>query len=400
MIHQADSTAEAQSPFDMLDLARDTAEHTATSVEFSPERVQLLWDDGRQSVFHGVWLRDNCACQHCKHPKALERTYMFFDHAAPQMVAARVVDGAGLEVEFAQAHERHTSRFSWGWLRKHCYSPAAMAEHRPPRHLWDATHAEQAAVVVVDFGDYFTTDRGVQAWIEALLRDGIVLLRGVPTEPGKLPDIARRIGPVRHSNFGEYYDVVSMPNPNAVAYTSLGLELHTDLSNWRFPPDIQMLCCLENSVVGGGSIFADGFRVAQDLREEDPASFEMLCTHPLTFRFHDASCDIEATAPTLEVDNNGSISRIRFNNWLRSTMALPADSVEPMYAALGALWKRLRDKKYHLTTRLQAGELITYDNNRILHGRESFDANTGRRHLQGCYLNREDVVSKRALLKR
>jgi gamma-butyrobetaine dioxygenase len=81
-------------------------------------------------------------------------------------------------------------------------------------------------------------------------------------------------------------------------------------------------------------------------------------------------------------------------------MQLPAELIEPMYGAIAALWKRLRDKKYHLTTRLAAGELITYDNSRVLHGRESFDANTGNRHLQGCYMNREEIASKRAVLAR
>ncbi len=323
---------------------------------------------------------------------------MFLDHAAPEIVSAEAVEGAGLLVEFIQGQERHASRFTWGWLRNHCYGSEALAERKPARHLWDSRHSQELAVV--DFNDYFTTDRGIRAWIDALFRDGIVLLRGVPTEPGKLVEVANRVGPIRQSNFGEYYDVVSMPNPNAVAYTSLGLELHTDLANWRFPPDFQMLCCLQNSVVGGGSIFADGFRVAEDLRRQDPESFKILCTHRLTFRFQDSSCDIATSAATLDVDSDGNLTRIRFNNWLRSAMQLPAELTEPMYAAIAALWRLLRDEKYHLTTRLSAGELITYDNSRILHGRESFDANTGQRHLQGCYMNREDVANQRLLLER
>lgn len=384
--------------FDMRDWAQNASPHSASAIEFNARQVRLTWGDGRRSVFHAVWLRDNCACSECKHPKALERTYMFLDHAAPEVVSAQAVEGSGLVVEFMQGKNRHTARFTWGWLRNHCYGSTALAERKPARHLWDSQHSQE--LTVVDFNDYFTTDRGLNAWIDALFRNGIVLLRGVPTEPGKLIEVANRIGPVRPSNFGEYYDVVSMPNPNAVAYTSLGLELHTDLANWRFPPDFQMLCCLQNSVVGGESIFADGFRVAEDLRRQDPYSFKILCTHPLTFRFQDNSCDIETDAATLDVDSSGALTRIRFNNWLRSAMQLPAEMTEPMYAALAALWKLLRDKKYHLTTRLSAGELITYDNSRILHGRVGFDANTGDRHLQGCYMNREDVASRQRLLER
>ena len=77
------------------------------------------------------------------------------------------------------------------------------------------------------------TNAGLRAWIEGARTQGIVLLRGVPQQPGRLLEVARRIGPVRASNFGEYYDIVSMPYPNASAYTSMGLELHTDLEIGR-----------------------------------------------------------------------------------------------------------------------------------------------------------------------
>ena len=43
--------------------------------------------------------------------------------------------------------------------------------------------------------------------------------------PGKLLEVARHIGPVRQTNFGDHYDVMSMPKPNAVAYTALWILL-------------------------------------------------------------------------------------------------------------------------------------------------------------------------------
>lgn len=384
--------------FDMVDLASFTTSYQVVSIEFNTKQLMLLWSDGRKSVFHAIWLRDNCACSRCKHPKALERTYMFLNHACPEIKSIQTVDAAGVVIEFTQANEQHCSQFSWAWLRHHCYSQTSLDQRKPIKRLWKANHHQDLAII--DFNDYASTDSGVKAWIDALLEDGIVLLRGVPTNSGQLLEVAHRIGPVRSSNFGDFYDVVSMPNPNAVAYTSMGLELHTDLVNWGSPPDIQMLCCLANSVEGGGSLFVDGFQVAEDLRQEDPESFALLSQHPLSFRFHDASCDIATDALSIELDSYGALKRVRFNNWLRSTMQLPEDLIEPMYAAIAAFWKRLRDQKYRLQLRLAAGELITYDNSRVLHGRESFDANTGHRHLQGCYMNKEDLTSKLAVLSR
>jgi gamma-butyrobetaine dioxygenase len=241
---------------------------------------------------------------------------------------------------------------------------------------------------------------GVRAWISALKTDGIVLLEAVPQVSRQLLQVANRIGPVRASNFGEYYDVVSKPNPNASAYTSMGLELHTDLANWRCPPDIQLLFCLKSNVTGGESVFGDGFRVAEELRASDPAAFDLLATQPVEYRFHDTTCDIRSSATLIETGPDGELRRIRFNNWLRGATVFPEASLERMYAAIGKFWRMLRDPRYQLHLRLRPGDLIAYDNRRVLHGRAPFDASSGERHLQGCYINQEDVDSMLRMLDR
>lgn len=383
---------------DMLDLARHRTAHRIAGVGHADQEVMLYWSDGRVSRFHALWLRDNCPCPQCRHPQALERTYMFVDHGTPRIATAELDGGGNLLVRFESTEGTHGSAYSAAWLRTHCPSAPARAERNRKPHLWTA--AEIRDLPVVDFSDYMTSDGGLRAWIEALLSWGIVLMRNAPAEPGRLLEIARHAGPVRPSNFGEYYDVVSMPNPNASAYTAMALELHTDLANWRWPPDYQLLFCVRNDAVGGGSVLADGFKVAEDLRNEDPEAFRLLTEHAVKFRFHDQACDIAAAAPTIALNGFGDIERIRFNNWLRATLEIPEDVMAPFYDALGAFWRRLREPHYHLTLRLAAGEMLAYDNRRVLHGRESFDPNTGHRHLQGCYITEDDVVSRLRLLDR
>ena len=126
----------------------------------------------------------------------------------------------------------------------------------------------------------------------------------------------------------------------------------------------------------------------------------MLSTHTLEFRFHDDTCDIRTRAPAIEVDRDGHLRRIRFNNGLRGATPFPDNLVEPIYRALGTLWGMLREPTYRLYLRLRPGDLIAYDNSRMLHGRLGFDASSGERHLQGCYLNLEDVDSAARLLDR
>ncbi len=323
---------------------------------------------------------------------------MFIDQAQPRITHVAQTAPDVLDVHFSQGTEQHVARFGAGWLRQHCYSSAARSQGQATRTLWDA--GLNNAVPTVDFGAYMETEEGLRAWITAIRSHGIVLLQGVPQVPGKLLDVARRIGPVRQTNFGDHYDVISMPNPNAVAYTALGLELHHDLVNWRFPPDVQMLSCLKSSVTGGESLFADGFRVAEDLRARNPEAFALLSQQLVEFRFHDATCDIRSSAPMLALDPGGQLIRMRFNNWLRSSLQVSEELVTPMYEAIAALWALLRDPCYHLDLKLRPGELIAYDNNRILHGRKSFDPNSGERHLQGCYMNMEDLDSAMRLSER
>ena len=36
-----------------------------TEVMSDERRATITWHDGHQSVFHTIWLRDNCSCDSC-----------------------------------------------------------------------------------------------------------------------------------------------------------------------------------------------------------------------------------------------------------------------------------------------------------------------------------------------
>lgn len=387
---------------DMRDLTVYRMDHRIASLRFESRDVELVWDDGRRSLFHAVWLRDNCACPACRHPQALERGFLLVD--APEVIrlsAARVFSGGHLEVEFEPdmpGAPPHFSRFDAGWLRQHCYSDWARAERSWRPRLWDSDIG--SSLRTVEYRAVMGSDAGLAEWLTTMRDCGVVLLRGAPAMPGEIRRIAERVGPMRPTNFGMVYDVVSMPNPNASAYTPVGLEPHTDLANWRWPPDYQLLFCVANESVGGESILVDGYAAAEALRASDPAAFQLLAVQPIDFRFHDDSCDIRSRAPTIGLDADGRVERIRFNNWLRAAPDVPEAAMEPMYRALRAFWRLLRDPRFRIRLKLDAGEMVAFDNARVLHGREPFDPTTGRRHLQGGYLDRDLVFSRLRLIER
>jgi gamma-butyrobetaine dioxygenase len=205
---------------------------------------------------------------------------------------------------------------------------------------------------------------------------------------------------MRSTNFGGRFDVRSVPNPNNAAYTAIGLELHTDLPNWRQPPDIQLLYCLENDAEGGESSFADGFAAAEILRAEKPDAFRVLSETPIDFRFQDDGHDIAVREPVIDLDAEGRPREIRFNNWIRDTLSLPLDRIEAWYDAYRAFWQILRRPEGRVELTLAPGQMVAFDNRRVLHGRNAFDPNTGKRHLQGTYLDLDMLQSHLRVLSR
>ena len=70
---------------------------------------------------------------------------------------------------------------------------------------------------------------------------GFVIFENVPTQDNFIVNFANSIGSIRRTNFGEFFNVKSKPNPNDLAYTSLPLAPHTDNPYRKPVPCIQLL---------------------------------------------------------------------------------------------------------------------------------------------------------------
>lgn len=380
----------ADTPLDMAELRPHADTPGLSDALASGARVTLTWQDGSQAHYPLLWLRDHCSCPDCRHAQTRERLFVPLEEIRE---APNVSLQAGhLRLEWSDGHLSH---FDAGWLyQRRPGEPRqdAIPAPRPwqdgfrPRHI---THT-----------DFITEARGEQAWLEALLEDGLVLLDDGPIADEEVSRLAQRIGPLRSTNFGARFDVRSVPNPNNAAYTAIGLALHTDLPNWRQPPDIQLLYCLRNEAEGGESLFADGLRVTEALRRETPEAFRLLSETPIDFRFQDDIHDIGVRAPVIECAPDGQVTAIRFNNWIRDTLHLPLHEIDPWYAAYRRFWSLLHDPRHQLDLTLAPGQMVAFDNRRVLHGRQAFDPATGARHLQGTYLDRDMLESRLRVLAR
>jgi gamma-butyrobetaine dioxygenase len=320
-----------------------------------------------------AWLLDNCPCPLCLHPITRERT-------------VTLVDQGDVHPSAVTTEQDGTVIVDWGGDHVGVF-PAEMLALRTELALPRADLAPLQRMNHSELDD----PRGAERWLRAMLTNGAIIIEDTPNVTGEVLRLAQRVGYARPTNFGTIFDVESRPDPNNSAYTAAGLDLHTDLPNWVSPPDFQLLHALANDATGGDSMLADGVAVAGALRASDPKAFEILSTTVVPFRFHDATDDIRHSAPIIELDTDEQPIAIRFNNWIRDVDPF---ANEEFYDAYLTMWQMLRDPANVLAFRLDAGDTVCFDNRRVLHGRTEFSPQSGRRHLQGCYVDRDMLESR------
>jgi len=361
------------------------------------DRVVIEWADGRVSPFHHVWLRDNCPCDQCVYSVTREQVFESVDAAEDLRPLATRIDSDGcLRIDW---QDGHLSRFDPGWLRAHAYDDESRAERlagKPQPRLW---HSD-LQLPVFDYTALMNDNAALLQWLLAVRDIGLTQVRGVPTEPGSLKLIAQRISFIRESNFGVLFNVQSKADADSNAYTAFNLPLHTDLPTRELQPGLQFLHCLVNDAEGGESIFVDGFAIAEALRQEEPQLFEALCEIPVEFRNKDRHSDYRCLAPIIVVDALGRVAEIRMANFLRGAFDTSVAQMPLLYRAYRRFIAMTREPRFRLMQRLKPGELWCFDNRRTLHARNAFDPATGARHFQGCYVDRDELLSRILVLQR
>ncbi|MCP1452898.1 gamma-butyrobetaine dioxygenase [Pseudomonas kilonensis] len=361
------------------------------------DRIQVTWADGRASPFHHPWLRDNCPCPQCVYSVTREQVLEIVDVPEDIAPGATYLDDEGcLCVDWQDGHR---SRFDPGWLRAHAYDDQSRAErlaNKPRRQLW----RRDLQLPVFDYPALMDDDDALLQWLLAVRDIGLTQVHGVPTEPGSLKRIAQRISFIRESNFGVLFNVQSKADADSNAYTAFNLPLHSDLPTRELQPGLQFLHCLVNDADGGESIFVDGFAIAQALRQEDPEAFDALCRIPVEFRNKDRRSDYRCLAPIIALDALDQVSEIRMANFLRGPFDTTVEQMPRLYRAYRRFIALTREPQFRLVQRLEPGQLWCFDNRRTLHARNAFDPASGARHFQGCYVDRDELLSRILVLQR
>ena len=364
------------------------------SYRVHPNHIELTWPDGTQRTFLYIWLRDNCPTSRHKNGQKMAETY-----AIPLDISVEKVSLNELGVlEIQWQGEDHISYFDVEVLkRKSIPGPKWTSIVSDATTTWDAQI--DINQLSTDFASYMRDDETVFRFLDKVIRFGFGVLRGVTGSSNTVVDVVRRFGHIRETNYGQVFHVHEKMDPENLTDTSLPLSPHTD-NPYRDPvPTLQLLHCVESSIEGGDSILVDGFRVAEMLYNNAVHHFNMLATTPISFRYRNEHVWLEASTTFLGVDANGYIKHIRLNNRSIRPFDPNMNRLAEFYRAYFSLLNLVNSRELQIRFKLQPGDLILFDNERILHGRTGFEMG-GDRFLAGCYADRDGLLSTWRILKR
>ncbi len=353
---------------------------------------------GAITRYHALWLRDNVLDADTRDPGNGQRLIAMADLPADTTIKVARVAGDSLQLTFGPDGKQ--ASFGFDWLSQHAYDGAASSGQGLPDHAEPWDRGLNANVPVADLADLQTDPRALRDWLAAIRRYGFAKVTGMQPREGGVFDIVDLFGYVRETNYGRLFEVRTEVNPTNLAFTGLGLQAHTD-NPYRDPvPTLQVLACLENSASGGENMVVDGFAAALRLRAENAQGFALLAGHPVRYEFAgEAGVRLQSRRPMIALSPDGRLTAIRFNSRSIAPLTDVAfDQMEAYYAAYRQLSEIIDDEAMEVTFKLARGTAFIVDNTRVLHARKGYSGQ-GTRWLQGCYADKDGLLSTLAALE-
>ncbi|HEY6517043.1 MAG TPA: TauD/TfdA family dioxygenase [Steroidobacteraceae bacterium] len=346
-------------------------------LETAPPKI-LVQAGGTLIELPPLWLRERCQDPLSLDPHTQQR--LFDPHRLPDDLSLVRVEARGDNLVSLSFSDGYMGEYE---LRR--LADELDLEDGLPREVpWQADLALDT--VSVDGRTLDRDDVRLRS-LESFLTHGFVIIRNLPSDPECILEVARRFGYVRETNFGRLFEVYSRPGSNDLAYRPVPLGAHTD-NPYREPvPGIQLLHCLVNETAGGWSTLVDSLSVAEALQEEDPEGLRLLASTPVRFRFIDANEELVERRPIVQRDSGGRVTGMHYSPRLDYLPLLDAATTRRFQRARRRLSELFADPRFELRFPLRAGELMMFNNIRVLHGRTAYDPDEGRRHLQGCYID-------------
>jgi len=354
--------------------------------------LEIFWSDNHISKYHFLWLRDNCPSAFHKNTRM--RNFNILN--VPNDIHPIELNYSDEILNLKWSLDDHISYYDLKWLRNNCYTEKNQKKYISPYKLWDKNFINNIKKVRFDHEEIISNDKKFKKWLNAIYTYGIAIVENSPTKDKSAFKILDLIGSYRETFFGTPFEVINIPKPNNQAYTADALANHTDLPYYEYVPGYQFLHCLVNDADGGNSTAVDGFAVSNFLKLNDINKFKLLTNHEVVFKDNDYTQENVRIqkSPIIKTNKQNDYEEIRINLGAMGTLDIDPLIMSDFYDAYIYFYKQLHNDKFQIEFKLKSGDIFCFDNRRILHGRTKFDANSGDRHLQGYYIEREEVISK------
>lgn len=367
-----------------------------TSLEVT---VQNPDDTEKILKFNPHWLRFNCHSRFSKQADTGQR-----------QISLKTIP-TDLKIECVEIIEQNMI-INWQNETKQSYSivPLLFLLNNCPTDMDTSTFSSRLKpcreLKFFDYGTFLNSDgtkndETMREWLMHMAEYGLAVIQNFGVKENQVVNFAENIAPVQKTIYGESFDVKVDKNPINIAYADGPLPFHMDLVYYEAPPGLQFLHCIkfDEEIEGGESILLDAFDVAEEFRKEHPEYFKTLSSVPATFqKLHIKNGKSEVMIhhrPHIHLNHRGEVMSMTWSPANEGPLKnLTDDELLNYYDAYLEFSKKIDQNPNIIEYRLKPGEILTFNNRRILHGRNAFISMNGSRHFQGCYVNTDEFKSE------
>ena len=351
-----------------------------------------LTDTDKTPVFSWFWLKDHGQDEASLNQDTLQRkvdTFSISNDISPKSVSF----DSELQLINIAWNESETTSVNAGLLLGVIHQNAQPHQLRPdlPRQTIESSSGANE-LPTVDFSGVMNTEKGLYEWLSNIAVFGFSIVDGVPTNEADTQAMAERIGTVQNTIFGDMWLLSAELNEHEdTAYSNSFLEPHTDATFYHEAPGLQMFNCFEYQATGGESLLVDGNAIVNQLKQEHPNEFDILCNVDVPGHYIEPGVHLHTQRPAIRLDERSDLLQLSFNNYDRAPFLLDGESMDQFYRAYGLLHTLVNDQQNWLKIPLRPGMTLIFDNWRMLHGRMAYK---GKRVFYGCYHSRSVFESQ------
>ena len=122
------------------------------------------------------------------------------------------------------------------------------------------------------------------------------------------------------------------------------------------PPSITCFRFVKAAAEGGETTLTDAFRIGAELKARHPEAFALLCR-----------------GPVFSLDDEGDIAGFRMLDHAIGPLDAAEEDIEPFHETSRLLLGMLHDRKKRILLPMASGEVLFFNNHRVMHGRLAVD---------------------------